>query len=176
MKVPIAAALLSFAVATPCLAQEARYPSLIGDWHGSYYCAQGHTGLTLTINAQSGKAFSGLFHFYAPPDNASVPEGCFTVSGRFVTPHKLVIDGGTWIAHPQDYLTVDLDGVVANSASGSVITGTVVLPGKYKDMHLCTTFLVTKGPGAPNIDKACQADSASRAGPADTAIPVFSRD
>ncbi|RFB78427.1 hypothetical protein [Methylovirgula sp. 4M-Z18] len=162
MKKPIAIALFTLVLASPCLAQDARYPSLIGDWQGSYYCAQGHTGLTLTITAQSGKAFSGLFHFYAAPDNADVPEGCFTVSGRFVSRHQLVIDGANWITHPKDYITVDLDGVLGDSAAGSAIAGTVLMPGKFRDVHLCTTFRVTKAPGPPNVDKACQSDTASR--------------
>ncbi len=162
MKTRLAIALLSAGLSAPSVAQDARYPSLIGDWQGSYHCAQGHTGLTLTINAQSGKTFSGLFHFYSLPDNRNVPEGCFAVSGTFGASHKIAISGGAWITHPQDYVTVDLDGVLANGTSAPVIGGRVELPGKYKDMHLCTTFLVTKVTGAPTVDRTCQSNISSR--------------
>ncbi len=162
MKTQLAAVLLTFSLSAPGFAQDARYPSLIGDWQGSYHCAQGHTGLTLTINAQSGKTFSGLFHFYSLPDNRTVPEGCFTVSGTFLAPHKVVINGGTWITHPQDYVTVDLDGVVTNGTSAPVIGGRVELPGEYRDMHLCSTFVVKKATSVPSVDRTCQSNISSR--------------
>ena len=49
-----------------------RYPqsqpkSMIGEWQGSYLCTQGTTALTLSIDKETGEAFSGYFHFYPRP-------------------------------------------------------------------------------------------------------------
>ena len=47
----------------------------VGEWSGSYTCAQGETAGTLQINPLHGKDFEGVFKFYATAKNPSVPSG-----------------------------------------------------------------------------------------------------
>lgn len=47
--VTIAAATLALLAAAPAGAQT-KLTSMIGEWRGAYVCAQGQTGLTLTID------------------------------------------------------------------------------------------------------------------------------
>jgi hypothetical protein len=70
---------LFLATAVPACAADNSLTPLVGNWKGSYVCPQGHTGLTLAIDRQSGAKFSGTFHFYPLPDNILVPDGCFTI-------------------------------------------------------------------------------------------------
>jgi len=138
------------AAAAPVRAQE-KSPALTGNWQGSYVCSQGHTGLTLTIDRQTGRDFSGVFHFYALRDNIKVPEGCFTVSGRIVARRQVEIKGATWIRQPAGYITVDLHGRIASD--GITISGAVMTPG-YDS--LCSKFQLAKVSAEPTIDEACR--------------------
>jgi len=149
------------AVAAPVRAQE-ESDALTGNWQGSYVCAQGHTGLTLTIDRQAGRDFSGVFHFYALRDNIKVPEGCFTVSGRIVGSRQVEIKGATWIRQPTGYITVNLHGRVASD--GITISGGVITPGYGS---LCSRFQLAKVSAEPTIDEACRtkAPTASSAQP-----------
>ncbi len=152
---PITAPVLAFLamLAPPVWAQEAS-PALTGNWQGTYVCAQGKTGLTLTIDRQDGRAFSGVFQFYPVRDNITVPEGCFTVWGRIGSGGAIDIVGNTWIKRPAGYITVDLHGRIGQG--GSTISGTVATPGHGK---LCSRFELTRTTTTPEADGACRVEA-----------------
>ena len=147
----IAALPILVAMAGPAAAAEAT-PVVSGNWEGSYVCGQGVTGLTLTIAHQSGSGFSGTFHFYPPPGNSAAKEGCFAVTGHFVTARRVFVGGGAWISRPADYITVDLDGQI--DAAGQTMAGKVKVPAQYG--ALCSTFRLTLAAGPPATPPLCQ--------------------
>lgn len=128
--------------------------ALIGNWRGAYTCAQGKTGLTLTIDRQDGQAFSGVFQFYPVRENIAVPEGCFTVSGHIKSGGAVDIIGTTWIKRPAGYITVDLHGRIGSSGTGML--GTVATPGYG---HLCSRFELTRIAARPSVEEACRIDA-----------------
>lgn len=129
----------------------AEAPAMGGTWRGSYDCAQGRTGLTLTIDQQDGAAFTGVFHFYAIAENPSVPEGCFTISGQVSDGGRVDVTGGTWLKRPAGYVLVDLKGQL--TSDGSRLPGVVTTPGQGK---LCTSFRLSKISRKPDIASPCQ--------------------
>ncbi|WID98090.1 hypothetical protein QO058_07565 [Bosea vestrisii] len=146
-----APALVLLAGLAPVQAQEA---SVTGNWQGSYVCAQGKTGLTLTIDRQDGREFSGVFQFYAVRENITVPEGCFTVSGRIRSGGAVDIVGAAWIKRPAGYITVDLHGRIASGGAG--MSGTVATPGYG---NLCSRFDLTRTATRPTVDEACRVEA-----------------
>ncbi|WP_149541057.1 hypothetical protein [Siccirubricoccus phaeus] len=86
---------------------------ILGAWSGTYDCAQGLTGVTLTI-AEAGRAHArALFHFYADPRNPRVPTGCFTMDGSYdAKTGALVLHGRDWLLRPSGYVVVDFLGRV----------------------------------------------------------------
>lgn len=140
-------------LAPPVRAQDAS-AALFGNWRGTYVCAQGKTGLTLTIDLQDGGTFSGVFQFYPLRENITVPEGCFTVSGRIGSGGAIDIVGNTWIKRPAGYITVDLHGRIGQG--GSTISGTVATPGHGK---LCSRFELTRTTTTPEPDGACRVEA-----------------
>lgn len=124
-------------LAGPAQAEEA--------WTGFYTCAQGQTGLTLTVEVGAGGAASALFHFYGNGFTTSKAlEGCFSMTGRVdrATGH-VDLQGEHWLLHPDGYVTVDLHGniqsldVTGRSDKLNVMTGTVAGPG-------CSEFFLTR--------------------------------
>lgn len=149
----IAALALAFmAMLAPTVRAQEASPALVGNWQGTYVCAQGKTGLTLTIDRQDGSTFSGVFQFYPVRENITVPEGCFTVSGRIRSDGAIDIIGTKWIKRPAGYITVDLHG----RSNGTGMSGTVATPGYG---NLCSTFAVTKTTTQPSTDAACRVDA-----------------
>jgi hypothetical protein len=81
---------------------------LTGVWRGAYACAQGVTGLTLTIEA-SPYGLTALFDFYAVPENPQVPTGRFKMVGTYdATSRILVLHPREWIVQPPGYLTIGI--------------------------------------------------------------------
>ncbi|MGE7469529.1 hypothetical protein ACQKLX_08815 [Bosea sp. NPDC003192] len=149
-------------LAPPVRAQDAS-TALTGNWRGTYVCAQGKTGLTLTIDRQDGDTFSGVFQFYPVRENITVPEGCFTVSGRIGSRGAVDIIGNSWIKQPAGYITVDLHGRVGRG--GSSMSGTVATPGHGK---LCSRFDLTRIAATPSTYDACRVEApAVSSGPQD---------
>lgn len=140
-------------LAAPVRAQDTS-TALTGNWQGTYTCAQGKTGLTLTIDRQDGSTFSGVFQFYPVRENITVPEGCFTVSGRLRSGGALDIIGAKWIKRPDGYITVDLHGRVGQG--GTNMSGTVETPGYGK---LCSRFDLIRATTKPSIDDACRIEA-----------------
>lgn len=125
--------------------------SATGEWQGDYVCAQGSTGLTLSIapaapprgakrsTRADAAPVTALFRFYPVDANPSVPRGCFEMSGT-VAPaaRKVELTAGRWLLHPDGYVTVDLSGRI--SSDGTTFDGAVYGPD-------CTSFALRRLPG-----------------------------
>ena len=132
-------------------AQQTARP-LTGTWRGRYVCAQGPTGLTLTIDRQSGPDFSGTFHFYPPRGNPNAREGCFAVKGRVEADRSVTVEAGEWMTRPPGYITVDLHGMLGQS--GLSMTGDVVTPPQLGP--LCKRFELNWHGARTAIDSICR--------------------
>lgn len=125
---------------------------LAGRWQGTYYCAQGLTGVTLTIRGDDKNA-EALFHFYPVPQNPTVPTGCYTMMG-YVDPatdtvHLDSDDKTDWILRPTGYVTVNFRGRFSDGRQR--ITGRVEGPA-------CSTFTMRRVEEAPPAPKECFLD------------------
>jgi hypothetical protein len=122
---------------------------LNGRWTGWYFCAQGLTGLTLTITGDDERArvhdVAAHFSFYSLPDNPHVPSGAFAMDGFHTNDNRLMLRGRDWIERPVNYETVDLAGHIDHDADGEVLRGAV---GFAAAPDLCTTFELRRE-GAP---------------------------
>ena len=112
--VAFCAAIVMPAFAVSAQAQQTAKP-LTGTWRGAYVCAQGQTGLTLTVDRLSGPDFSGFFHFYPPRRNSAAKEGCFAVKGRVEADRSVIVEAGEWMTRPPGYITVDLLGTLGRA-------------------------------------------------------------
>ncbi len=136
LRAAFAAALL-FAYAAP-----ARAGDLSGVWTGSYICAQGETGLQLTIRAVGSRLWA-VFAFSAAPQNPDVPSGAFEMTGRVIQGRLVSLNAGEWLDRPTGYETVDLRGEMRIENGIEVIEGRVLFdaaPGA------CTVFRVERRP------------------------------
>jgi len=121
---------------------------LAGRWQGTYYCAQGLTGVTLTIRG-SDETADALFHFYPVPENPNVPVGCYTMFGNVDTASgtiNLESDESHWILRPSGYVTVNFRGRF--SGGRDRIVGRVEGPA-------CSTFTMRRVEEAPPAPKEC---------------------
>lgn len=121
---------------------------LAGRWQGTYYCAQGLTGVTLTIRGDDQNA-EALFHFYPVPANPAVPVGCYTMLGHVDTASgaiNLESDESHWILRPSGYVTVNFRGRF--SGGRDRIVGRVEGPA-------CSTFIMRRVEEAPPAPKEC---------------------
>lgn len=78
----------------------------VGAWKGAYGCAQGVTGLTLTIEPPVDGVVSATYEFYAVAENPGVPSGSFRMTGSYDA-GKLSLQGSEWIDQPPGYVMVD---------------------------------------------------------------------
>lgn len=125
-----AAVALALALAGPMVAAgpdagaEPAPGTVLGEWVGTYVCAQGLTGLTLSIAQATPTSAQALFHFYADPRNPKVPTGCFTMDGSYdPASGRLQLRGGDWLLRPGGYRVVSFDGEV--DAEGRRFSGKV---------------------------------------------------
>jgi hypothetical protein len=109
---------------------------LSGTWRGSYMCAQGLTGLTLTIEPGA-NGLTAVFEFYPVAENPLVPTGRFRMEGFFDgTQRTLTLQPREWIDQPPGYLTVGLEARV--DLDWGVILGRITeTPG-------CTWFRLSR--------------------------------
>ena len=138
--------LLALAMTGSAAAQNA---GLTGYWRGTYVCAQGLTGINLTIRQGLDSDVEAIFHFYAVPQNPDVPSGCFRMSGRLdpaTRAFSLTSDDSRWIVRPPDYIVVDFHGSLG--AEGRSMRGRVDGPG-------CTEFELQRLEQAPPAPLAC---------------------
>lgn len=93
------------------LAETPRVP-LYSVWEGSYVCTQGITAVRLTIETSSTGAAMGKFEFGPHPNNRSVPNGRYWMTGTLHTTEtgalelRLVPD--RWAERPAGYVMVGL--------------------------------------------------------------------
>lgn len=80
----------------------------VGAWQGAYGCAQGVTGLTLTIEPPVDGVVSATYEFYAAPENPGVPSGSFRMTGTYED-GRLALQGSEWIEQPPGYVMVDYE-------------------------------------------------------------------
>lgn len=111
--------------------------SITGTWFGTYACAQGLTGLVLTLEEQSDRQVTAVFEFHAIPENPRLPTGRFTMRGAVDPSRRLRLRAGRWLAQPENWVTVDLDGHI--SLDGMRYSGRVAGPGGS-----CTTFALQR--------------------------------
>jgi hypothetical protein len=134
-----------------CVSQD-RLPSLIGNWGGSYTCAQGSTGLTLIIDSQMDTHISGYFYFYPPQNNPQAKEGCYKIKGSIDATRKVTLEALHWISHPSGYVMVGLEGKF--TPSNKALNGNVVAP--YIFGPRCTSFAISKISEIPSIPAICK--------------------
>lgn len=136
--VRLAAAFL--ALALPFGAAGASLPPM-GLYQGQYVCAQGRTGLALRITAVSPTRVTAQFYFHAIEANSHVPQGCFTMRGRYdgATGHLTLAPAG-WILRPRGFVQVTLSGRVSDDSAH--IAGVVIGPG-------CTSFSLQRRTATP---------------------------
>lgn len=145
-----------FLLASPGWAQGG---GLTGYWQGKYDCAQGITGVTITIRQSGNTDAEGLFLFYAVPENPGVPTGCYLLNGRYDPASRevrLVSDDSRWLWRPPTYVTVNFVGQM--EGAGARMRGLVQGPG-------CSVFFLERVPSAPPAPEPCQrAMTLSRSG------------
>lgn len=98
-------------VPTPAPVPAPAKGSFTGVWQGTYTCAQGVTGLTLTFAAPAGGEVTAEVSFYAVASNPGVPSGRFTVVGSQPAPgdRKLEMFPLGWIERPPGYAMIGFD-------------------------------------------------------------------
>jgi len=104
-------------------AAQADATPVAGRWTGTYTCAQGLTGLTLTLEAGVMGQVSGRFDFHPAPGNMSVPSGSYYMMGWYSRDGTLALVGVEWIQQPGNYLMVGLMGRLTDG--GRRLEGTV---------------------------------------------------
>jgi TIR domain len=98
--------------------------SLAATWKGSYVCAQGVTGLRLTITSAGGESLAATFEFYPLPQNPTVPRGVFIMRGTY-SGGQMLLQGDHWVTQPAGYSMVDLTATVT-AANPHHIGGSVL--------------------------------------------------
>jgi hypothetical protein len=100
---------------------------LVGVWEGEYTCAQGLTGLKLTVEAPSGNSLPAVFDFYPLPSNPNVPKGSFSMAGSLTANGQLVFKQQKWINQPPGYLMTDLAVTSPITAGVKKLSGDILL-------------------------------------------------
>ncbi len=98
-------------------------PTIDGVWMGTYICAQGETGVRLTLNSINQTSFDGIFDFFPICSNydKNVEVGKYYVIGLIDDSGNVRIWGRQWIWHPLDWFMVDLTGkLIGNTIEGNI--------------------------------------------------------
>ncbi|MEU1982124.1 hypothetical protein [Nocardia sp. NPDC019395] len=103
--------------------------AIAGEWIGSYTCAQGATGLKLTVD-DTGRT---EFEFYSLQTNVAAESGKFEMRAT-ADGEQIEFAQVRWIVRPQNYSMVDL---VATEVTSDIMRGTVESAG-------CSTFEVSR--------------------------------
>jgi hypothetical protein len=117
---------------------DASAQSLTGTWEGTYECAAGQAGLTLTVDDDRGDDEVAANFEYHPPDGATGATGRYSMEGT-VTDGQLALTGLEWIEPREggDQPMVGLEAAVADRSDTEHLEGTVVGEG-------CTSFAVDR--------------------------------
>ncbi len=78
---------------------------IVGVWNGTYTCAQGPVGGTLSVTSVKDDALEGVFRFYPLPKNPhGTSAGSFHVHGTYnPKTQRTLLDPEDWIARPKGY-------------------------------------------------------------------------
>lgn len=135
---PTAAA--TAAPGAPAAASTAAAPAaILGEWEGSYTCAQVLTGLDLRIQAAGkGGALRAIFSFYPLTSNPDVPVGIFVMGGTYFSASRIVLRDRRWILNPPGYVMDSLSGALARGRFRGAVQGPA-----------CTRFALAKVAGHP---------------------------
>lgn len=107
-----------------------------GVWRGTYVCAQGVTGLFLTVKRLEAGDVAAVFKFFAVPENPGVPSGEFDMAGTpGVEANHLDLFPRQWIRRPPNFVMVGLDGDYDEVTGG--YSGEVRGPG-------CSRFMLRR--------------------------------
>jgi hypothetical protein len=135
-------ALVAIAIGTQAWAQD-----VSGAWTGTYRCAQGVTGLELSLRQDPGGDVDGLFHFFAAPANPGVPEGCYDLHGHLdAASGRITLRAGQWLLRPNGYIAVDLSGTL--DPGGDRLAGRIDFPS-------CDKFTLHRTAKLATIPPAC---------------------
>jgi hypothetical protein len=115
--------------------------SLTGVWEGTYECAQGPTGLHLTIDDRADGNVGAAFEFAPTSDSPDVPSGGYSMTGNKAD-GTLVLEGHEWLEEARGYEMVGLRADVGERGADDPLAGTVVGEG-------CTTFEVERTSSDP---------------------------
>lgn len=85
---------------------------LSGTWSGTYVCAQGQTGLTLTFAHSKTGQHSGTFDFFPLPSNPQAKKGRYEILAKPDGRGGIIVTAGGWLLRPSGYLPVGLRGTV----------------------------------------------------------------
>lgn len=107
--------------------EEAGLEPLVGTWEGRYTCAQGVTGLKLSIEPVDDETVRALFEFFPVPENADTLEGSYQLLGAY-RGNRLVFRQEKWIKQPENYLMVDLEVTSPVEPDMNVLSGNVLSP------------------------------------------------
>lgn len=96
--------------------------NFVGTYRGSYYAAQGHTGLTLKVYQDNDMNYKAKFNFYSVPENPSVPSGEYICDVKYNEENnQYIIIGNEWVNKPSTYEFVDLYGEYRNLSYSGVV-------------------------------------------------------
>lgn len=139
--------------------------SPLGEWSGTYTCAQGTTGGTLKITHVRGEDFEGVFKFYPTAKNPNVASGSYEVSGQYdLESRRTLINPGKWLNRPKNYYNTVIVGSF-DAANDS-------FSGMFQGIVGCTSF-EAKRTSAAMIDSGARKKSAvKKAKAAPVAAPV----
>jgi hypothetical protein len=110
---------------------------LVGTWEGEYTCAQGNTGLTLTVMAPASGTLPTTFAFFPLAGNPSAKKGSYSMVGAISPAGQLVFKQQQWIDQPEGYAMVDLAVTSPLTTDGTQLSGDVL-------MDNCKGFSVRK--------------------------------
>lgn len=93
-------------------------------WSGEYFCPQGTTEMTLRVTGVRGEQIDAVYEFHHEASGAS---GSYRIQGRFDASTRAVsFAPGAWIERPPNYVTVGMEGRIADD--GSLFAGRITHP------------------------------------------------
>jgi hypothetical protein len=110
--------------------------SLTGVWEGTYECAQGPTGLRLTVDDRADGTVGAAFEFRRTEENPDLPMGGYTMTGNKAD-GRLTLEGQEWLEQPSGYGMVGLEADVGGRGADDPMAGAVIGDG-------CATFEVER--------------------------------
>lgn len=103
-------------------------------WSGEYFCPQGMTNMTLRVTRVDGDEIDAVYAFRHIESGAA---GSYRTRGHFdVSTRTVTFSPGSWISRPPNYVTVGMEGRVADD--GSMFAGRITHPR-------CGMFSLTPG-------------------------------